>query len=160
VTEPAVNIRAGVSPRPEVGNQDEALIRSLVEHWALAVRNADMEGVLAEHAPDIVMFDVPAPVQIKGIEAYRKSWEVFFANQGKGGAFNLTELEIAAGHDVAFCHAVVTCGGADPADQFPVRLTIGLRKVDNTWIVTHEHHSVTAPGSLAGDVTGATVVMS
>jgi ketosteroid isomerase-like protein len=94
------------------------------------------------------MFDVPAPVQLKGIDAYRRSWEVFFTHQGKGGAFNLGELQIATGHDVAFCHAILTCGGADPADQFPVRLTIGLRKVDNAWVVTHEHHSVPATASL------------
>jgi ketosteroid isomerase-like protein len=106
-----------------------------------------MEGVLAHHAADIVMFDVPPPVQLKGIDAYRKSWELFFAHQGKGGAFDLNELEIAADRQVAFCHAIVTCGGADPADQFPVRLTIGLRKVDNDWVVTHEHHSVPADES-------------
>ena len=26
------------------------------------------------------MFDVPPPVQAKGIEAYKKTWDVFFAS--------------------------------------------------------------------------------
>ena len=40
---------------------DENEIRSLVERWAQAVHAGDMEGVLVDHADDIVMFDVPPP---------------------------------------------------------------------------------------------------
>jgi ketosteroid isomerase-like protein len=36
-------------------------IKRLVEGWAAAVHNGDMEGVLVDHADDIVMFDVPPP---------------------------------------------------------------------------------------------------
>src|SRR5215211_5434480 len=96
-------IRAGLSPRPELANRDEALIRALLEAWALAVREADLEGVLVHHADDIVMFDVPPPIQLKGIDAYRESWERFFAYRSKGGAFELGELEIAVDGRVAFC---------------------------------------------------------
>src|SRR5215218_9292382 len=135
--------RAGLSPRPELGNRDEALVRALLEAWALAVREADLEGVLAHHADDIVMFDVPAPLQVRGIDAYRKQCELFFKEQGKG-AFELGELEIAAGDGVAFAHAILICSTSDPASQFRVRLTVGLRKVDGDWRVTHEHHSVPA----------------
>jgi len=38
---------------------DEAHIRELVESWATAVRRKDMEAILAHHAPDLLMFDVP-----------------------------------------------------------------------------------------------------
>jgi len=121
----------------------EAQIRELIENWARAVRNGDMEGVLAHHADDIVMFDVPPPLQTKGIDTYKKAWELFFAMQGKG-AFDLSELEIAASHDVAFCHSIVTCGTREKEGQFKVRLTVGLRKVNEGWVITHEHHSVPA----------------
>jgi uncharacterized protein (TIGR02246 family) len=122
---------------------NEADVRAVVEAWARAIRNEDMAGVLARHADAIVMFDVPAPLQNRGLDAYRQAWELFFAAQGKG-AFNLGELVIVAGDDVAFCHSIVTCGGLEPASQFPVRLTLGLRKIDGAWTVTHEHHSVPA----------------
>ena len=136
-------IRAGLSPRPELPNRDEALIRALLENWARAVREADMESVLAHHAEAIVMFDVPAPLQVRGIDDYRRQWELIFKEQGEG-AFDLGDLEIAAGSDVAFAHAILTCGTNDPASRFRVRLTVGLRKVDGDWLVTHEHHSVPA----------------
>lgn len=119
-------------------------IRELVENWARAVRNQDLAGVLAHHAGNIVMFDVPLPVQSKGIKAYEATWVPFFAAQGQG-LFNLNELEITAGEDVAFCHSIVTCGiSAEPGLSFPVRLTVGLRKIDGQWRITHEHHSVPA----------------
>jgi ketosteroid isomerase-like protein len=35
---------------------------------------AQLDGILANHSPDISMFDVPPPVQSKGIEAYKKTW--------------------------------------------------------------------------------------
>ena len=51
---------------------DEGQIRTLVDAWGKAVRVRDIEGALARHADDIMMFDVPMPVQAKGMEAYRR----------------------------------------------------------------------------------------
>ena len=58
---------------------DEQQIRALIEGWAAAVHEGDMQTVLAEHAPDIVMFDVPPPNEgVRGIDAYRETWPGFF----------------------------------------------------------------------------------
>jgi uncharacterized protein (TIGR02246 family) len=119
-----------------VANPDEAEIRELVESWAQAVRNVDMEGVLARHTADIVMLDVPVPLQSKGLEAYRKTWELFFKySQGGPNAFNIIEMEVVADRTVAFCQAIL--GILDSR----LRLTIGLRKEDGEWRIAHEHHS-------------------
>jgi ketosteroid isomerase-like protein len=45
----------------------------LVENWAKAAREKDMAGVLANHADDMVMFDVPLPLQSRGIDDYKKT---------------------------------------------------------------------------------------
>ncbi|HEX3702475.1 MAG TPA: nuclear transport factor 2 family protein, partial [Vicinamibacterales bacterium] len=58
---------------------DEAEITRLIEDWARAVRHKDFTGILANHSPDILMFDVPPPVQSKGIDAYRSTWDLFFS---------------------------------------------------------------------------------
>ena len=94
---------------PAQQDDQAAQIRAVVERWAQAVRDHDLEGILAAHANTIVMFDVPPPLQAKGLEAYAKTWEQFFAFQDKG-AFDLNELEITASDTVAFCHSIVTCG--------------------------------------------------
>ena len=64
---------------------------------------------MAGHAADIVMFDVPPPDQgVRGIEAYRATWPPFFEFQ-KGAVFDIESLEVTAGEDVAFAHALLHC---------------------------------------------------
>ena len=53
---------------------NERHIRALIEEWVAAVHRGDMNGVLADHAKDIVMFDVPPPYEgVRGIDAYRET---------------------------------------------------------------------------------------
>lgn len=47
-------------------NEDEAAIRALIEGWAKAVHAGDLAAVLADHAADIVMFDVLHPMMASG----------------------------------------------------------------------------------------------
>ncbi len=74
------------------GTSNEHEIRRLVEDCAAAVRARDVEGAVAHHAGDIVMFDVPLPLQSRGTEEYRKTWELFFANN-RGGPVEAEGME-------------------------------------------------------------------
>jgi uncharacterized protein (TIGR02246 family) len=124
---------------------DEELIRDLIERWARAAHEGDLPTVLADHAPEIVMFDVPPPEQgVRGLDAYRETWPGFFEWQASGAVFELESLEVAAGTDVAFAFGLLRCGTPGDFVRNPahrLRLTIGLRKVNGRWIVLHEHHS-------------------
>jgi uncharacterized protein (TIGR02246 family) len=124
---------------------DETQIRELIERWADAVHVGDMDTVLADHAPEIVMFDVPPPEGgLRGIDAYRDSWPGFFAWQASGAVFEITELDVTAGADVAYAFALLRCATADHLAAHPdrrLRLTVGLRREDGRWVVAHEHHS-------------------
>jgi ketosteroid isomerase-like protein len=115
-------------------------VRELLERWAGSVAAMDRDGLVAEHAGDVVMFDVAAPPQVRGLEDYRRQWEPFFDAQG-AGTFRFDELTVVAGDDVAWAFGVIVCGTTDPATHFPVRLTVGLRREDRRWVVAHEHHS-------------------
>lgn len=124
---------------------DETEIHGLIERWAGAVRAGDISGVLTDHADDIVMFDVPPPSDgVRGIDAYRVTWPPFFQWLAQGAYFEITSLDVTAGHDVAFAHALLRCGTAPDLDRNPdhrLRLTMGLRKEAGRWIIAHEHHS-------------------
>ena len=122
----------------------ERRIRELIEAWTAAVRQHDMPSILAHHDQDIVMFDLPPPLQSKGIEEYKKTWDLFFKYHKPSQAFDIEELTIAAGEDVAFAFAIMRCGAGPEPAGFPFRLTLGLQKVDGEWRVTHEHHSLPA----------------
>lgn len=137
---------------------DEQQIRTLIENWAKAVHAGDLNGVLADHATDIVMFDVPPPYEgVRGIDAYRETWPSFFQWQAQGASFEIESLDVTVGDDVAFAHALLRCGtpeelAADPANR--LRLTLGLRRQGGRWLVAHEHHSFPYTGPATPAATG------
>jgi uncharacterized protein (TIGR02246 family) len=124
---------------------DEQEIRDLIERWATAVHTGDLPTVLADHAADIVMFDVPPPERgVRGIDAYRQTWPGFLRWQASGAVFDIESLDVTTGADVAFAYGLLRCGTPSDFERDPdqrLRLTIGLRKAAGRWIVTHEHHS-------------------
>jgi uncharacterized protein (TIGR02246 family) len=129
------------------GSEDEVAIRNVVKFWTAAVRRRDLKGILQNHSPDIVMFDVPPPFQSTGIDAYEKTWDVFFSWSSNPIPFDITEMNITAGSDVAFVVATMHCAEPGPNGEqidLDFRLTIGLRKINERWTITHEHHSIPA----------------
>lgn len=128
-------------------NQNESKIRTVIENWAKAVRQNDLEGILANHTADIVMYDVPPPFKSVGLVAYKKTWTTFFDWEKGSGVFDIADLEIVSGHDVAFGFATMQCQGfseSGKAEPLQFRLTIGLVKIDDNWLIRHEHHSIPA----------------
>ena len=126
---------------------DEAEIRRVIENWATAVRAQDLKGILANHSADILMFDVPPPLESRGIEAYRKTWDTFFSWSQDSGVFDIREMHITAGDEVAFVAALMRCAGTEAngeKTELLFRLTVGLRKIHDQWTVLHEHHSIPA----------------
>src|SRR5450432_1080410 len=97
----------------------ESQIRAVIEAWADAVRRHDLSAILAHHDEDIVMFDVPPPLQSRGIDQYRKTWDLFFTYHKPLQPFDIEELAVAAGDNVAFAFAIMRCGSgasSDPAE--------------------------------------------
>jgi ketosteroid isomerase-like protein len=117
-------------------------IQAQLDAWVASVRAHDIDGVLKTRSAEIVMFDVPESggrdrLQARGIDAYRDTWPLYFADPGSR-RFELRETRIVASEDVAWVHALLRCTTAEgPAG----RLTIGLRRIDGAWVVEHEHHS-------------------
>src|ERR1700730_3364494 len=127
----------------------ESKIKAIVETGADAGPRLVFPAILAHHEQNIVMFDVPPPLQSRGMDEYRKTWDLFFPYHEPSQAFDIEELAITAGEDVAFAVAIMRCGsatisGPPVAGGVLFRLTIGLRKVDGDWRIVHEHHSVPA----------------
>ena len=126
-------------------SEDEKQIRNLITRWADAVHRGDLETVLADHAEDLVLYYVPPPhAGIRGLAAYRAVWPPFFAWQAQGARYDIDSLDVTAGHDVAYAHALLRCGTPQELAEQPtlrLRLTFGLRKERGRWLIAHEHHS-------------------
>jgi uncharacterized protein (TIGR02246 family) len=130
---------------------DEQEITHVIHAWASAVRAGDLEGVLSAHTNDIVMFDVPPPDDgVRGVDAYRETWPPFFGWLRSGSSFEIVELDVTAGDDVAYAWALLRCGKEDDLRKDPgnrLRLTVGLRRDGGRWVVSPRapFHSRTRP---------------
>ncbi len=58
---------------------DEATIRKLIEDRAKAARAKDINGLMSNHAPDILAFDVVNPLKYTGSDALRGRAEEWFS---------------------------------------------------------------------------------
>ena len=128
-------------------SNNETAIRKLVEDWARAVRARDLKAILANHSPEMLMFDVPPPLASRGIAAYRKTWELFFSWSDDPVVFDFDEMNVTSGDDVAYVTALMRCAGTETngkSIKLGFRLTMGLRKIRGQWTVMHEHHSIPA----------------
>lgn len=119
-------------------------IRRLIDTWVEAVRARDSRGMVSGVAADVVLFDVVNPLQSRGVEMLQQRGEEWLASfQGPVG-YEMKDLQITAGEDVAFCHSLnhVSVMGAKGKVDMWWRATVGFRKIDGQWMVTHEHSSV------------------
>jgi uncharacterized protein (TIGR02246 family) len=127
-------------------NQAVKEIQELISQWAKAVREQDLEGIRAAHDPDMLMFDVPPPFLSRGLDAYMATWDTFFTWQAKPVQFDLRDIAISAGEDVAFATAIGRCCDLSSGEPLwlDFRLTMGFVKRDGRWRIVHEHHSLPA----------------
>jgi uncharacterized protein (TIGR02246 family) len=126
---------------------EEAAVRAIIQNWTAAVRRKDFSEILRHHSQDLLMFDLPPPLSTRGIEEYRATWDLFYSASPDPVVFDLDEMHVTAGSDVAFATALMHCmviEGGKPAERLDFRLTMGLRKIAGQWTIAHEHHSIPA----------------
>ena len=99
----------------------ESQIKAVIEAWADAVRRHDLSGILAHREQDIVMFDVPPPLQSRGMDEYKKTWDLFFRYHNPSQAFDIEELAITAGQDVAVAIVAVRLRHVQRPSRVPVQ---------------------------------------
>jgi ketosteroid isomerase-like protein len=132
------NIMAPLAP-----HSLEAQIRSTIDSWAQAIRAKDAAGVSGQQTPDFVQFDFAPPLQTIGPNP--QGLQDWFATWRGPVGYELTELRVTAGEDVAFCHALIhMTGSRTDGSQSDVwfRNTLCLRKVGDAWKIAHGHESV------------------
>ena len=120
-------------------------IRTLVDGFAKAVREKNLDALMPHYAPDLVVFNVVPPLRDKGIEANRKSWREWFDSFKGGIDYEVRELTVVGRDDVAFSHSLNHVAGesrdSGRIDGW-IRVTVGYRKTGGKWLVTHEHVSM------------------
>jgi uncharacterized protein (TIGR02246 family) len=123
----------------------EADVRARIDTLASAIRAHDLETAMSVYAPNVVSFDFEPPLQHVGAEAKRRNWVAVFEAYRHPLGYQVHDLTIAVGGDVAFTHSLNRISGTlktGATTDMWVRATTGFRKVDGTWLITHDQVSV------------------
>ena len=124
---------------------DEAEIKRVIEGGVEALRDKNIEGVMSFYAQEVVSFDIVPPLRYVGAEAFRKVWEeVFFVYQGPID-YEIHDLTITVGDDVAFTHSLNRISGTLNTGQKTdlwLRVTACFRKIGGKWLIVHHQNSV------------------
>jgi ketosteroid isomerase-like protein len=124
---------------------DGAQIQALIEERVRAIHNKDIDSLMSHHAPDVLSFDVLDPLQCSGSSMVRQRAEKWFSAYPGTIGYEIRDLSITAGDDIAFCHYLYRVSGTmqdgGKVDMW-VRATICLSKMRSKWMIVHEHDSV------------------
>jgi ketosteroid isomerase-like protein len=124
---------------------DEAEIKRVIEGCVVALRAKDLDGVMSIYAPEIVTFDVVPPLQYVGAEAMRKRWEEVFSSLPGPVGYEIADLSITVGEEMAFTHSFNRTSATLPTGQQIgtwVRWTACWRKIGGQWLIVHDQISV------------------
>ncbi|GAC1499628.1 MAG: nuclear transport factor 2 family protein [Vulcanimicrobiaceae bacterium] len=124
---------------------DEAQIRALIDDRIRAVGAKDVQAAIASTAPDIVTFDVVNPLRRTGKGELEERTAQWFSSFDGPIGFDVRELSITAGGNMAFSHALHRYSGTLTSGSkigMWVRATTCYVKANGTWSIAHEHQSV------------------
>jgi uncharacterized protein (TIGR02246 family) len=124
---------------------DEAAIQRLLDDCIRSLHDKDIEGVMSLYAPEVVSFDIVPPLRYMGADALRKVWEeVFSSFQGPIG-YEIHDLSITVGDDVAFGYSLNRISGTRNTGQQTdlwLRWTACFRKINGKWLIVHHQNWV------------------
>jgi uncharacterized protein (TIGR02246 family) len=130
---------------PTQRDDDEAEIRQQIDNIIEGIRAQDLDGLNRVYAADVVSFDVEPPLQHVGVEAKMRNWANVFATF-RDATYEVRDLAIAAGDDVAFGHGFGRLSGTlrngTATAGMWVRATFCFQKVDGNWLIAHDQVSV------------------
>jgi ketosteroid isomerase-like protein len=123
----------------------ETELREIVRERVDAVHAKDPAPLAARQAPDIVTFDVLPPLHARGSDAVEAKTQAWFDAYAGDIGYEVQDLEVAACDDVGFSsflyHVSGTLASGGKVDMW-VRATLGCRRINGKWFITHDHESV------------------
>ncbi|MER7273177.1 nuclear transport factor 2 family protein [Dactylosporangium sp. NPDC000244] len=121
-------------------------IRHVIERKAALLETGDARAIMAYYASSFVEYTLAPPLRQPGDgrdPAPLESWMATFEVPPRR---EVTRLEITADGDVAFATSLDRLSavprGSTEGFSMWFRVTLGLRRIDGRWLVTHEHESV------------------
>ena len=122
-----------------------AEILQVIAEQQSAVAKGDASGVIAPLAPDVIMYDLPPPLEYRGAGAQAASGlNDWFNTWENGVTVELDNPTVIVNGDLAVVFGLSrmrgTKKGEGPVDMWNCR-TVVLRQRKGRWEIIHEHDS-------------------
>jgi len=124
---------------------DQAEIQRLLDAGIRALHDRHIDGLMSMYAQEVVTFDIVPPLRHLGADALRKLWEEVFSVYQGPLDYEIHDLTITVGDDVAFTHSLNRISGTLSNGQKTdlwLRWTAGFRRINGTWLIVLNHNSV------------------
>jgi len=126
---------------------EEAKVRQQMDNFVKAFTAKDLNLMMSLFAPGMISFDIIPPLQYAGSDAYRKVWKETFALFTDPIHIGIRDLHVISNEDLAFSYCFLrlnaTMTNGKKIDYWE-RLTCCFQKIDNKWLIVHEHVSLPA----------------
>ncbi|MDN4525135.1 YybH family protein [Fictibacillus fluitans] len=126
------------------------VVQDVLDNYKSAVYEKDVEKFLSSYSPDVHIYDCWGNWESRGIAPWKESVIDWFNHLKEEGVFlnvHFNDLVIEETSNLAFIHCAVTFAAhkeksGEKHRQITNRFTFGLRKVNDSWLITHEHSSL------------------
>jgi ketosteroid isomerase-like protein len=123
----------------------ESEVRALLDSRSEAMREKNIDRLMALYAPGIVYFDIVPPLQYAGWAMLRGRFLHWFDGWTSAIGMDIRDLNIVASGDVAAAHMLIRASGTRTNGRevgYWVRTSNSCRRSDGRWLITHEHVSL------------------
>jgi uncharacterized protein (TIGR02246 family) len=128
-------------------DQSKSEIKALYDKWAKAFEAHDIDGIMSVYASGdaVIGYDVVAPLQYKGKDAYRKDYLEFLSQYEGPIHVEYRDMRILSSGNLGVIHALERMTGklknGQPSDLW-LRATSAVQKIDGKWLIVHDYISV------------------
>lgn len=122
---------------------DQAAIRAILGDRTNALYGKVSDLALKHFAPDAVSYDLAPPLRYVGTD--KAELEKWFATWDGPIGWSMGDLDVIVGGDIALAHGLGHMTGVKTGGEHVdlwTRVTVGFRRIDGTWKITHQHVSV------------------
>ncbi len=126
-------------------SKDEAAIRAIMARWAAAIESKNLDALMANYAPDVILYDLKPPYKIVGTAAYKAMWQACLPYFPQKFTSVARDINLVVGADTAFVsylNKFEVQGEPHPCADSWIRITACFKKINGQWLVVHEHVSL------------------
>ena len=125
-------------------------VQDVLENYKTAVCEKDVVKFLSMYAPELHIYDCWGNWESKGISTWKESVVEWFNGLSEDGVLlkvEFNDLVVEENSCIAFVHCAVTFAAhleesGEKLRQMTNRFTYGLKKVNEAWVIVHEHSSL------------------